>query len=229
MREKRVAIEWAGTYMAPGELSSLDWLSIEKIAGVTFTEPQRKTLLAALNTYLARFSLQQQLSHIKDLKLHLKKIKTHARTLRSLLGDGSGTAQTALFHTFPWDMAEPLALNRLLGEWALRAERYEGELSGKAGRPENLILAPLIRAWFAVYQEAGGKRGCYWHTHAKKYRGRFLDLLETAFLQASAQLCAPTVKQLSPIRVPRAGLAQAILASIPPSRQQRRSENPSQP
>ena len=217
-----MATEWAGAYMGDDGLSSLDWSSLEKIAGVTFTEPQRKTLLDALNRYLAGFFFQQQAPRIKALKAHLAKIETHARALRSLLADSSTMAQTVLFRILPSDVADPAAFIWVIGELGFKATAAKKELSGTPGRPENTSIAALIRAWLAVYREAGGGTVCYWDHYKKKYIGRFLDLLEVAFSQANAQLSSPTVKRPAVIPVTRGGLAQAIEASIPPSRQQTR-------
>jgi hypothetical protein len=210
-----MAIEWAGTYMAPDDLSSLDWPSLEKIACVKFSETHRQTMLRALNAYIYATSLQQQAPRIKPLRSHLKKLETDARKLGKDLQASSTTAQAALALAFPWGIGEPTAVTHFLAQLSAKAADEAKRLSGAPGHPENISLDPLIRTWFTIYREAGGRgQGCYWHTHAKQYRGRFLNLLESAFYQANARVCSATVKGPPLIQVTRSSLAQAILPTI---------------
>jgi hypothetical protein len=216
----------AGAFMAFDELSSLDWPTLEKIAGVRFTESHRTRLLKAVNAYLYGWACRRQEAHIKDVRRRLEQIKTHASKLSKLLADSSPMGQSVLHLVYPWDVAEPLVFKSLVEELIFNIRKVEQEktLSGKAGKPPDVDLPPLLRTWYAVYREAGGTiKGCYWSPTKNQYRGRFLDLLECVLSELNARLSRSSITKVNApalIQFTRNGLAEAILPIIRPKSQQ---------
>jgi hypothetical protein len=193
------------------ELAALDWVELEAASKLSFTEPQRATLLAALNRFLEQVGYQYHRPSAKAVQRQLQTIERHARGLAAALGDASELGQAATYEALPSSVTDPAALIRLLHDLSLCARAAKESLRGKAGRPPNEALPTLIRAWHAVYLDAGGTgRGCGWNElcDPPQFTGPLLALLEMGLHQAACPLGDTPLAQT--IRIPRNTLAQAI-------------------
>jgi hypothetical protein len=104
-----------------------------------------------------------------------------------------------ILRLFPSDYSQPEALIQFLSDLSLIAAREADKLpptvnvKRRAGQPAKGDLVQLVRVWLAVYRKAGGMdENVWWDKDKKRYRGKFLELLEVAFQQVQAQLCDTT-------------------------------------
>jgi hypothetical protein len=120
----------------------------------------------------------------------------------------------ATFSLFPRHIDDEIYIHALIeleagAKQALRSLREQGQ----PGRQDKEGLDVTIRAWHAVYREAGGSEpGCTRSGGANKARGPFLDLLDAAFQQILAQ--APQSPLKDDLPPTRDALAQRILLAL---------------
>jgi hypothetical protein len=220
---------FGGTYMVP-DPPDFNWEPLERASGLTFTEPQRDRLIDAMHRYLRQLTLQRVMVPTKDVKQQCERIYKQAYTLRQLLSLRLKNApsdeyqinlQQAVFSLFPYPVDRDAYVHALIelevgAKQALRSLREQGQ----PGRQDKEGLDVMIRAWQAVYREAGGiGSGCTRSGGADnkaKARGPFLDLLHVAFQQILAQ--APHSPLKDDIPPTRDALAQRILSALRPPR-----------
>lgn len=219
-----------GAYMMP-DPPDFNWERLERASGLTFTESQRDRLIYAMHRCLGRLTGQSVAARTKDVKRKLERIAKQAHALRQTLSyrltngpsdDYQINLHYAAFSLFPHYIDENVCIHQLLAlevgaKQALRSLREQGQ----RGRQDKEELDVMIRAWHAVYREAGGPGlGCtrsgYAKEDAKKARGPFLDLVYTACQQALAQ--APYRTLSGDLPPTRDALAQRILLALRPPR-----------
>jgi hypothetical protein len=196
---------------SPPELHDLNWACLEHCAGLQFTAPQRERLLKALNRYLENLSWYHQTPETRDVTRKIQTFQTALAALRRevllhLTSDLSGDQMNAqdnlhsavLGETFPFELVDPTTFTHVLTEWNLKAQMVLKRLPKEPadGRTPHNGLRAMIRAWHAVYLEAGGQgKGCTRSGGAKepKSKGPLLDLIHTAleFARRSPQVRLP--------------------------------------
>src|SRR5215204_4015720 len=83
------------------ELAALDWVELEAASKLSFTEPQRAALLAALNRFLEQVGYQYHRPSAKAVQRQLHTIERQARSLAAALGDASELGQAATYEALP--------------------------------------------------------------------------------------------------------------------------------
>jgi hypothetical protein len=146
-----------GTQMV-SELSQADfnWTCLQKLAKLTFSNCHRQTLLAHFNTFLTDFAREQGSPHEEDVRELLEGYKMSAGALARLMWNRSAAGETALSYAFIHYLGDLASLRHTLTVVARDASETLKALPGKAGRPKKKALHDLIRAWHAIYLEAGG-------------------------------------------------------------------------
>jgi hypothetical protein len=207
------------------ELPDLSWEPLESASELTFTEPQRAKLLAALNRYLEHLARQEATALMRDVIRQIRKFPKPAETLAELLrlhlsnapsDERQMNRQTAVLgEIFPFDLVDPQTLARVLSQLALNArlalERLHEE--SERGRPRKDVLRVMIQAWHAIYIQAGGSGpGCTRSGGSSKAKGPLLDLIDGAFQQVRTSLQGSLPAEAMPPT--RDALAQRILAAL---------------
>jgi hypothetical protein len=212
------------------ELHDLNWTCLEHCAGLRFTAPQRERLLKALNHYLENLSWYYQTPETRDVTRKIHTLQTalaalQREVLRHLPSDLSGDQMNAQDHlhsavlgeTFPFELVDPSTFIHVLIAWNLKAQQVLKRLPKEPadGRTPHHGLCAMIRAWHAVYLEAGGKgKGCTRSGGAKEptSKGPLLDVIDAALE------CARNSPQ---VRLPREAfsmsrdaLAQQVLKAL---------------
>jgi hypothetical protein len=213
---------FGGTYMVP-DPPEFNWEPLERAAGLTFTEPQRAELIRAMHYYIGRLTSQSVAATTKDVKQRCERIYTRTRALRQALSFSPKLASNAEYqHNLQFAVCSQFpetidfdayihALVRLEGgaKLALRRVREQGQ----TGRQDKEHLDDMVRAWHAVYRDAGGSGLGYTRSGgAKKAQGPFLDLVDTALQQVIATTPNTPLKADMPPN--RDALAQRIRAAL---------------
>jgi hypothetical protein len=213
---------FGASYNAP-DIPDLDWAVLESVSALTFTEPQRTILIKALHRYLVNRAEYQATSSMKDVQRRLTQIHTHATALKDLLRlhhtdksdvDEQMNLLQAVFGQFPIWMDR----NTLLHQLIILVKNTEVTLKdlckvGQRGRPRQESLRVMIKAWYTVYREAGGRGvGCWWSVDSSEFQGPFLELLYDAQKQVANTFGeVPFFKTFLPSKD---ALAQMILKTI---------------
>jgi hypothetical protein len=212
------------------ELHDLNWACLERCAGLRFTAPQRERLLKALNRYLENLSWYHQTPETRDVTRKIQTLQTaladlQREVLLHLTSDLSGDQLNAqdnlhsavLGETFPFELVDPTTFTYVLTEWNLNAQKRLKDLPKEPadGRTPHNGLRAMIRAWHAVYLEAGGSgKGCTRSGGAKelKSKGPLLDLIAAAigFARRSPQVRLPE----EAFSMTRDALAQQIIKAL---------------
>ena len=213
---------FGANYNVP-EIPDLDWVILESVSALSFTEPQRMALIAHLHRYLINLAEHHATSSMKAVQRRLAKIHTHATVLRELVLlhptnqssiDEESNLLQAVFGSMPIFIDRTILVRQLTilsknAEAVLKDLRGEGQ----SGAPLQEGLRVMITKWHTVYQQAGGQGvGCGWAEDSSEYQGLFLDLVYVALRQVADTFGnAPFLK-----RLPRSkdGLAQTILKTI---------------
>jgi hypothetical protein len=213
---------FGGSYMVP-DAPNFNWESLESASGLNFTETQRAILVEAMHHYLRYLTAQHTAAQMKDVKHRCEGILKHTRALEDLLrlniknvpsDDYEINLNQAVFSLFPINI-DRNTYTRLLIQLRLGATMALTRLhkEGLPGRPDKEGLDVTIRAWHAVYLEAGGSGlGCTRSGGSKKAKGPFLDLINEAFHQVIASSPHSPVKDDKPPT--KDALAQRILAAL---------------
>jgi hypothetical protein len=201
-----------------------NWESLEHASSLTFTEPQRTILIDTMHRYLRYLTFQSTTVPIKDIKQRCERIHKHARALSNLLmlhptndsrdNDRQINFHQAVFRLFPYDIDSNTYV-RLLMYLDLGAKKALIRIGkeGQPGRQDKEGLDVTIRAWHAIYLEAGGSGlGCTRSGGSKKARGPFLDLINEAFRQGIRS--APDSPLQGDIPPSPDALAQRILFAL---------------
>jgi hypothetical protein len=213
---------FGGTYMVP-DPPDFNWESLERASGLTFTEPQRDRLIGAMDRYLRHLTLQRVMVPTKDVKQLCERIAKQARALRQLLSVHLKNAPSdeyqinlhqATFSLFPYNINDEIYRHALM-ELEFGAKRALKTLreQGQPGRQDKEGLDVTIRAWHAVYRDAGGIGfGCTRSGYARKAQGPFLDLMDTALQQVIDT--TPDTPLAADKPPSRDALAQRILSAL---------------
>jgi hypothetical protein len=202
---------FAACIMVP-DVVDLDWPPLERAARLTFSEGQRAQLLKALNRFIADILWQQLTPSVKDVTRTLESIHKYADALSHLLRlRTSDKDQTNLHFAVLGELPVHLDVHRLVRDLMALSVGTQVAITrirqqAQRGRSRQESLRALIRAWHAVYRQAGGKAKGYSWSYESHYEGPFLDLLERGLAQAA--LACPAAQ------FPRSGLAQAIKSVI---------------
>jgi hypothetical protein len=211
-----------GTYMVP-DAPDFNWESLEHASGLSFTAPQRAALIAAMHRYLRHLTFQRTGVRMKDVKQQCERIHKHADALVQLLSLHTKNAPSdedqinlhqAIFSFFPYDIDSNTYV-RLLIHLDLGAKKALIRLGeeGQPGRQDKEGLDVAIRAWHAIYLDAGGSGlGCTRSGGSSYTKGPFLDLIDEAFQQIITKFSESPIKDDKPPS--RDALAQRILAAL---------------
>jgi hypothetical protein len=220
---------FAGSSSLP-ELPDLNWACLERCSGLRFTAPQRERLLNTLNRYLENLSWYHQTPEMRDVTRKIQTLQTcladlQREMLLHLPSDLSGDQVNAqenlqsavLGETFPFERVDPTTFTDVLIEFNLNAQKALKRLPKEPadGRTPHNGLRAMIRAWHAIYIEAGGSgKGCTRSGGAKepKSKGPLLDLIDAAlrFARRSPQVRLP--EEAFPMS--RDALAQQIIKAL---------------
>jgi hypothetical protein len=190
-------IPFQGSFNAPRDISitDLNWEQLEEASRLRLTVPQRSQLVKSLNTFVMERTIDELDPSTPAVRRRLQDLGRYAQTLAQWLNDGSPLGTTAMNLGFPFQRVDPNTLIQALWDLVLGAKVGLNDLSdlrANAGHPDrNTALDPLIRDWYRIYRQAGGRgKGCYKDVDSRKYCGRFLDLLHEALEQTATILTA---------------------------------------
>jgi hypothetical protein len=213
---------FGGSYLVP-DPPDFNWEALENASGLTFTQPQRAVLVAAMHRYLRNLREERTSARPKDVKHRCDRIHKHARALVNLLSlhvknapsdDYEINLNQAVFSLFPLNIDRDLYIRLLIqldlgARVALRRLREEGQ----PGRQDKECLEAIIRAWHVVYKQAGGKATGYTRSgSASKATGPSLDLIDLALQQVVTRSPDSPIKDDIPPT--RDALAQRIRAAL---------------
>ncbi len=177
-------------------VDGLDWVPVEKAAGVTFTADQRKRLVEALDSYFTEAEFERVRPKPKDINRRLDAIASHANRLADSLGARDEAGEVAVGAFWPWGaVPEPTVIQAMLRRLALAARWHRAE-EGKPGRTRKDARRELVRNAATIWHDAGGKgRGVHYNNYDSEHRGKLLNMITVIVAQVAGKKVAKAEKR----------------------------------